>query len=238
MKSGIRIPDVRREVERSRAQLRSDHRRAAVIATDRASREGVIALRQKMRAVGLGKLGNAVGQTSTLRKRQASNRGDDPYGVWFARGGDDSLAGGALESYSRGATIMPKAGKRWLWFPTAAIQRRVKIGDKRFRLTPARWIGSSLEQTVGKLEFRPLGPNRAVLVVKNVTLSPKTGQAKARGPRAPRTRIPVKEVVAFVGIPFTRRTQRFDKDQVALVYSRRVPDYIAEALADITGRAR
>lgn len=233
MRPWIKTPDVRRETIRAREIYRKNLRKAAVIATDRASREGLLVLREKMRGAGLGRLGNAVGQTSTRRKGQAGNRNDDPYGVWFARGGDESRAGGALEAYSRGATIMPKAGKRWLWFPTPAIQRRVKIGDKRFRLTPARWIGSSLEQTVGKLEFRPLGPNRAVLVVKNVTLSPKTGQAKARGKGTPRTRIPVKEVVAFVGIPFTRRTQRFDKDQVAIAYSRRVPDYIAEALEQI-----
>lgn len=234
MRPWIKTPDVRREVDKARGQHRRDVRRAAVIATDRASREGLIALREVMRAAGLGKLGNAVGQTSTRRRG-----GDgDPYGVWYARGGDESLAGGALEAYSRGASIEPKAGKRWLWYPTPAIQRRIKIGNRRFRLTPGRWIGSSLEQTIGKLEFRQINPGLALYVVKDVTLHPKTGQAKARGPRKSRIRIPVKEVVAFIGIRFTRRAQRFDKDQVAARFSRRVPGYMIEALTEITAGGR
>lgn len=225
MKFEARTPDIRREIARGRAGLRRDHRRAAVIATDRASREGRTELQAKMRSVGLGKLANAVGQTSTKRKGGSG----DPYGVWFARGGDESLAGGALEAYSRGTTILPLNGN-WLWIPTKAIQRRIKIGAGRYRLTPGRWIGSALEQTVGKLVFRQLSPTRAIFVVQNVSISTKTGRAKARGKRRSKTQIPTKEIIAFTGIKVTRRARRFDKDLIAIAWSRRVPKFIAEEL--------
>lgn len=232
MKRWITTPDVKREVARARGIYAREIRRAAIDATDRASREGVIELRAKMRSAGLGRLGNAVGQTSLKRKSGSSS--DTPYGVWFARGGDESQGGGTLEAYSRGTKIRPKSGNGWLWIPTRAVQRIIGRGRQRRRLTPALWIGSSLEQSVGKLEFRPISSNRAVLVIKRVSLSPKTGRAKALGPGRTRTRIPVKEVIAFVGIRFTSRIQRFDKDAVAAGYSRRVPTYMTELLSRVT----
>lgn len=225
MKFGVRTPDVRREVARRRAALARDHRRAAIEATDRASREGRTALQARIRSVGLGKLGNAVGQTSTKRRGGAG----DPYGVWFARGGDNSLAGGALEAYSRGTTIRPEGN--WLWIPTKAIQRRIKIGAGRYRLTPGRWIGSALEQRVGKLVFRQLSPTKAIFVVQKVSISTKTGRARAQGKRRSKTQIQTTEIIAFVGVKVTRRAKRFDKDQIAIAWSRRVPDFMAEALA-------
>lgn len=224
MKFGVRTPDVKREIARLRTGLSRDLRRAAVEATDRASREGRVDLQSRMRGAGLGKLGNAVGQTSTKRKGGAG----DPYGAWFARGGDQSLAGGALEAYSRGTTIRPEGN--WLWIPTKAIQRRIKIGAGRYRLTPARWIGSALEQTVGKLVFRQLSPTKAIFVVQKVSISTKTGRARAQSKRRSKTQIPTKEIIAFTGIKVTRRAKRFDKDQVAVAWSRRVPGFIADAL--------
>lgn len=226
MSFGIKTPDIKRDVARAKRDLVRAHRRAAIEATHQASYEGRAALQSRMRSVGLGKLGNAVGHTSTKRKRG----GGDPYGVWFARGGDQSRAGGALEAYSRGATIRPENGK-WLWIPTAAIQRRIKIGTGRYRLTPARWIGSSLEQTVGKLVFRLIRPDRALLVVQKVSISTKTGRAKAQGKRRSKTQIPTREIIAFVGVRITRRAKRFDKDQVAAAASRRVPELMAAHLA-------
>lgn len=220
-----RTPNIRREIAKGRVGLSRDLRRAAIVATDRASREGRVELQARIRSVGLGKLGNAVGQTSTKRRGGAG----DPYGVWFARGGDNSLAGGALEAYSRGTTIRPVNGN-WLWIPTKAIQRRIRIGSGRYRLTPARWIGSALEQTVGKLVFRLLSPTRAILVVQNVSISTRTGRAKAPGKRRSKTQIPTKEIIAFTGIKVTRRAKRFDKDQIAQAWSRRVPGFIADEL--------
>lgn len=224
----LQLPPIKREIERAAIAYRRDLQRAQQEALDRATREGRAALQAQIRGKQLGNLANAVGYTSSKRKR--SGGPGNAWGAWYARGGDESLGGGALEAYSRGARIVPLAGHYWLWIPTPQIQRRIKIGRGRYRITPARWIGSSLEQTVGKLEFRRLSAWRALLVVKDVTLSPKTGIARKRGPRAPRTRVPVKEIVAFVGIRVTTRAKRFDKDQQALLWARKIPEFIAEAL--------
>ena len=226
----LKLPAVKREMQRAAAGFQRDLRRAATEAVDRATREGRAALQAQIRGKQLGGLANAVGWTSSKRKR--STGPGNAWGAWYARGGDESLSGGALEAYSRGARIVPTAGHYWLWIPTPQIKRRIKIGRGRYRVTPARWIGSNLEQTVGKLEFRRLSAWRALLVVKDVTLSPKTGIAKKRGPRATRTREPVKEIVAFRGIRVTTRAKRFDKDQEALRWARKVPQFIAEALRE------
>lgn len=225
MRLVTKVPDVGKAIRVDRDRSRRLNRAAAIIATDRAIFGGREELGRQMRAAGLGNLYRAIGATSTKRKGGSG----DPYGVWFARDSDESRGGGALEAYSRGATIRPGPGHSWLWVPTRAIQRRIKIGSGRYRVTPARWIGSSLEQTIGKLEFRQISASRAILVVKDVTLSPKTGLAKARGPGRTRTRIPVKEIIAFTGIRSTTRSQRVDKDAVALRWSRRVPEFMAEA---------
>lgn len=210
-------------------RYRKDLRAAAIYATDRASREAQRGVQERITSTGLGRLSRAVGNTST--RREGDGGVSDPYGVIFARGGDRSLAGGALESYSRGSTIRPGPGKVWLAFPTKAVPRFISIGGARRRLTPDLYMRSSLMQTIGRLEFRPLGDDKAIWVIKRVSLSPKTGRAKALGARPTRTRVVEKEVIAFVGIRVTRRAQRFNKDGVVSFYARRVPSHMAEYLA-------
>lgn len=210
---------MRDEAERHRRAMNI----AAHIATDRASREAQEQIRTAIRSAGLGKLARAVGQTSSLRKRSGT-----PYGVIFARGGDESQAGGALEAYSEGVTIRARSGK-WLAFATKALPKRVG----RNRMTPARYIAAG--SPLGKLSFRPTGRGGAVLVARNVTLHPRTGRAKAAGVRAPRTRIPAKEIVVFVLIKFTRRAKRFDKDSIVSAEAARVPEYLAEEFQRLLG---
>jgi hypothetical protein len=210
-------------------QYRKDLRVAAVIATDRASREAQQAVQAKIRGVGLGNLARAVGHTSTKIQRTPG----DPYGVIYAKGGDESRAGGALEAYSQGATIRPGPGHQWLAIPTNAVPKFISIGGQRRRLTPDLYLRSGLMTSIGRLEFRPLGNNEAIWVIKRVSLSPKTGRAKALGPRPNRTRVVQKEVVAFVGRRVTRRARRYDKDGTVGFFARRVPAYMIEALAEI-----
>lgn len=214
------------------AQYRKDLRAAAIYATDRASKEAQRGVQERISATGLGRLSRAVDHQSSRRK----DRGGDPYGVIFAKGGDESLAGGALESYSRGSTIRPGPGKVWLAFPTAAVPRFISFAGRRQRLTPDIYMKSGLMQSIGRLEFRPIGDNKAIWVIKRVTVSPKTGRAKAATGRT-RTRIPKKEVIAFIGIRVTRRAQRFNKDGVVSFYARRVPQYMGEFLGEVA-RAR
>lgn len=235
MKFQVRVPPVAKEMTRNAINYQKALRRAAIEATDQASREAQRALKDRIRAVGLGRLGGAVGQTSMKRERRG-NDVDRPYGVLFARGGDESLAGGALESYSKGSVIVAKQ-RRWLAFATKAVPKFVTVSGRRFRTTPELYKISRLQSSIGPLIFKPISGNKAVLVVRKVTLSPKTGQAKARGPRAPRSRVPANEVVAFVLIRVTRRAQRFDKDAIVLQYARRVPALMLERL-DVPGGYR
>lgn len=207
-------------------------RRAALVATDRASKLAQTRVRMKMGAVGLGRLGNAVGQTSALKKGNAgAGRTGAAWGVIFARGGDDSLAGGALQAYSRGTVITAK-NVEWLAFQTNAIPRRVG----RFRMTPARYRSSGFATSIGELVFKRIAPNRAILVIRNVSLSPKNGRARKLGPRPTRTRIPVKEVVAFVLIKQTKRAKRFDHVDIVRLASTFMPRYIEETMTDVLSR--
>ena len=226
----VRTPDtsvIRRDWER----VRREHHRAALEVTELASKKAQRQIQAKMRGVGLGRLSNAVGQTSARQKRQ-TNPDRDPYGVIYARGGDESLAGGALEAYSQGATIRPRNGE-WLAVPTRAAPRFVRVGGKRRRLTPSLWEKGGLNQRIGRLIFKRIRPNLAILTVRRVSLSPKTGQAKALG-KSGRTRtrvVPKEDTVVFVLIKQTRRAKRFDKDQIVRFYADRMPDYLRRTLA-------
>lgn len=215
---------LRREGDR----LKKLHERAALEVTDLTIQKAHKHIQAKMRGVGLGKLANAVGWTSAKRKGQ---RDRTPYGVVFAKDGDESLSGGALESYSRGAKITPKNGS-WLAVPTAAAPRLVSAGGRRRRLTPALWAAAGLNQKIGKLIFVQISSTSALLIVRGVSLSAKTGQARALGKRAPRTRIvPQGNTVVFVLIRQTSRAKRFDKDDIIQFYANRMPDYMARTLA-------
>jgi hypothetical protein len=209
----------------ARAEKRAIHN-----AVDRASKDGQKNIQATMKAVGLGRLGNAVGHTSSKRKGRTDER--TAWGTVYARGGDQSLAGGALESYTRGTTIRPTT-QQWLWFQTKALPRRIN----RYRTTPARYNASTLVNTIGPLHFVRLSANRALLVVRNVSVSPKTGRAKAMGPRKTRTRIPMKELVAFVGIRMTRRAKRVDHLQLMNRASEMVLTYYPQELEQLLSRA-
>jgi hypothetical protein len=219
----FKVPDFKAAFAGEARTYRRKREQAAHIATDRASREAQAVLRARMKSAGLGRLGNAVGQTSSLRKK-----GKSPYGVLYAKGGDDTLAGGALEAYTQGVIIRAR-NRQWLAFQTQAVQRLIG----RRRMTPERYNQSSLVTRLGPLHFRPVKPGLAFLVARNVTLSPKDGRAKAAGKRAPRTRIPAKEVVVFVLIRFTRRGKRLDKDQTVAPVFAKVGPYYGEALAEL-----
>lgn len=194
---------------------------AALKATDRASKLAQGGIQRKMRAVGLGRLSNAVGQTSAWKKRQFDR---NPYGVIYARGGDESLAGGALEAYSQGTTITGKGGG-WLAFASEHMPR--KVG--RRRLTPALYNSSGLAARFGKLHFVPGKANFARLVIRGGTLSGK-GRIREPAKRGGRGIVKQKEVTAFILIKSTKREKRFDKDEEVAIYAAMVPAFIAEEM--------
>lgn len=222
MKLVHKPPRYKQMIERDKRRHKKALYTAAQLSTDESSVETQAAVQAKIRGVGLGKLAGAVGRTSSKRKVQKPKR---PYGAIYARGGDESRAGQALESYTRGATIIPKRG-RWLAFPTNAVPRTIN----RRRTTPMLYRRSGLQTSIGVLHFVQVNPRLALLVVRNVTLHPKTHQAKRAGKRAPRTRVPAKEVVAFILIKQTRRAVRFNKDREVWKVARTMPDKMKKNL--------
>lgn len=197
-------------------------RGAAHYATDKATTYAKASTQQTIAAVGLGRLKNAVGSSSSLRKNRRSG---GAWGAIFAKGGSESRGNQTLLAYSEGAAIFPGAGKKWLAYATSALPKRVG----RYKMTPARYKGSGLVQSIGKLHFvLGKGGKVAYLVARKVTVSRRTGQAKAYGGRVPRGSDRQREVVAFVLIRFTRRAQRFDQGRIMRQAAALIPQYAAE----------
>lgn len=228
MRFTVRVPDVDGGLRRAMATYRKAVHRAALIATDKGSKEAQRSLQKRIEGAGLGRLGRAVGQTSALRQGSRSSK-DNPYGVIFARGGDESPGGGVLEAYSQGASIVPRRGD-WLWIPARAIPKFVSFGGRRVRNTPQIFRASPLVRSIGKLQFVQIAADRAIYFVERVTVSPKTGRAKADTGARVRSRIRKKREVAFIGIRNTNRAKRFDKDEVVAIEAGRIPEYIADEL--------
>lgn len=228
MKFGVNAVKSVKKIESQGAQYRKDLRAAAIIMTDELSKEGQRDVQTKIRAVGLGKLGGAVGQTS-MRKERQEGTGRAPYGVIFARGGDESLGGGALESYSRGSRITPINGN-WLWIPQPSVPRFMRAGGRRRRLTPALYNASSLASTIGKLVFKPISPTKALLVIKKASVNIRTGRARAPLKRKSNLSTNEKDVIAFVGIRVTRRAKRFDQTKVMQAKAQKGPQVMRAAL--------
>jgi hypothetical protein len=214
-----------------RGNVRAMLRQAAVQTTSRQSQAFVKGVKNKVRAAGLGRLQHAIGETSSLKKRRTTG---DPFGVVFAYGGEFGRAQQALYAYTTGVTIRAR-NQEWLAFQTNAIPRRA--GPNRKRMTPALYKSSGYEQSLGKLIFKPIGPNRALLVIQNVTLQPRTGRARPAGKRPPRTRVFKKETPAFILIRSTRRGRRVDDKTLAKAIANQGPRWAGEEMEKIMARA-
>jgi hypothetical protein len=210
--------------------------RAAGKATDRAARGALLELRQAMRAALLGKLTNAVGASSDLKKGRPQGRvGDrlDVAGFVIQRGRSERKRG-ALDAYVGNASteIVPRRG-RFLWFATPEIPKRAG----RRRMTPALYRASGLEQKIGPLQFIQ-GRNAGVayLVAESVTIrSDKAGKALRvpKSGRVGRGRANV-GIVAFIGIRRTRRQRRVEPGAIAQPWQAQMALLLREEL----GRTR
>ena len=206
---------------------------AGLKVTARAASTGKRELRSSMRAAKLAGLAQAIGETSDLaRNGRVHRRGADGFsvsGVLYVRSKSERTLG-ALESYFFGATITPKRG-RWLWIASNDLKRRVKGG---FRMTPERYVALGMEQSIGKLEFRPgRAPGEGLLVARRVTTlaSGRRGSARAyRDGRSLRNRRLNEELVLFVGIRRTTRVVRVDPRSIIRAAQQRLPD---EMLAEL-----
>ncbi len=192
------------------------------VAVDRATKLAQKGIQQRIKAVGLGRLGGAVKATSSERKRRR-----DPNNAWgaiYAAGGDESRAGGALESYTQGSTIRGKE-KTWLAIATRALPKRIG----RYRMTPARYEAAG--SPLGPLVFKLVKRNVAYLIAQgDFTTSAKTGRAKAFKGRVSRGRKRQRDVIAFVLIRETKRAKRFDQKQLVKLAHQLVPKFLEEEI--------
>lgn len=205
---------------------------AALVATDRAAKGALADMRTAFSGSGLGRLGNALGYGSDLRKGRGIKRfgasGFSASGWVHVRAPSERVLG-ALEAYTEGADIRPVKG-RWLWIATDQIPARAG----RYRMTPQRYVERGLEAKIGPLVFVRSINGRPLLVVKTASIS---ASGKARSAKAlrrngqPRKGQRAKEfIVAFVGIPRTSRAARVDPRAVVGAKVRQMSDYFREAV--------
>lgn len=198
-----------------RAEFTRRAKNAALIATDKAARRALEEIRSDMQSSGLGRLGNALGASSDLKKNK---RVYEKGGGLFSASGNIHIrskserAVGAIISYTEPTTTILPRRTSLLWFPTDEIQRLVGKGKDRKRLEPRYWRQYGLEGKIGPLERITAKDGTELLIVKNVGVS---GSGKSRSARSltksgrPRKGQVAKDfVVAFVGIPQTMRKQR------------------------------
>lgn len=195
-----------------------------------------------MKAAKLGKLSGAVRYSSDYRRKRrllATTQGfpQQPWragGIVYTTGGSDRTSG-AFKAYSQGAVIVPKAGRRWLAFPTSNIPKRAG----RKKMTPALYNKNGFAQSIGPLTFVPgISPNVAYLVVKNVSVSRLTGgRARRLGSRGGvgGGRKLSQFTVAFILIRTTTRARRFDP---LVIMNRQFNQVPARLAAYLRGDAR
>lgn len=215
-----------REFERA---CKAAFERAALRATKKAARDAA----QQVRASMPGRLGGAITAGSDLDKAGVAHQGrTGPSASGWVRIRGGERAKGAIIAETEGANIVPVKG-RWLAFPTDAIPK--KAG--RFKMTPALYRSTGLEQRIGPLEFVTDKHNRrrAYLIVRNVSVDRfgRSGSARAlprkqRRLRANRERRLL--VVAFILIRATTRVPRVAANAILAANAARLGDLLSAEL--------
>lgn len=207
-------------------------KRAALQATDVATKSLLSEIRLTMAGAGLGRLGNALGATSDLKRggrvHQTAGGGFSASGGVFIRSGSERSRG-AIVAYTEGAAIRPTRG-RWLWVPTDNVPRI----SMRYRLTPAMWKENGLDRRIGPLVFIKSVNGYPLLVAKDVGLaiSGARGSVKSRkkNGEARKGQVAKDFVVCFVGIPATARAARIDVRAIGRSVANELPALFAAAL--------
>lgn len=207
-------------------------RRAAVIAKGR--------IRDGMKNAGLGRLGNAVDQSSDAEKRGSVYRQGEGFsasGVVFVRSRSERTLG-AIESYTQPeTTILPVRGK-WLWIPTDAMQRVAGKAKSRQRLTPGNWQQLGMEKKLGPLRYLKSVNGRPLLAVENVGVSA-TGAARSarsltKKGYARKGQVKRELLVCFIAIPRTSRRARIDVQAILQSVAQELPALFNDALGRIS----
>ncbi len=213
----------RRELEQ---EFSRQLQKAALTVTYQAAAKAKDRIRADMAAAGLGRLGYALGSGGDLRKGGRVHRkgnGWNASGWVFVRSGSQRSRG-AIESYTDGATILPKRG-RYLWFATDDIKRLARVpipssggnASANVRLEPRLW-DRTYGRTLGPLFFMRGKNGTPLLVVRNATVSA-SGKARSIKARTKTGKIPKGQVaqeitVAFIGIPRTARKARINVREI------------------------
>lgn len=213
---------------RSNDKMRSLAHRSLRGAAHYAADKAIIGAKAKTRSAitraGLGRLANAVGDTSSLRHPRWRGRGDTGWGVIYARGGANSRAAGALSIYSRGGTIVPGAGKRWLAFPNEETAGRF-MG--RRKLTPSLYRDAGPGRQ-GRLQFILTSPRTAVLVARDQYVNRRTGRSRARYGQRKRSERAERQTIIFFLIRLTSRAKRFDQEAIMQAEVATIPRHAAD----------
>lgn len=222
------------QVEEFRRHCIQRLEQAALVASDRAAREALANVRIAMSGAGLGRLGNALGYGSDLKKNgQVHRRGAESFSAsgWIVLRSRSERAVGAIVAYTEGAEISPRRSP-WLWIATDEIPRRAG----RFRMTPALYRKHGFEGRIGPLvQISGRHGGEALLIVRQVTVDRFGRRGRARRLRTRGAIGGSREqkdfIVAFVGIRRTSRTQRVDPNQIFSAQQARLGEYRAAALA-------
>jgi hypothetical protein len=195
---------------------------AALVATDKAARRALEEIRSDMQSSGLGRLGNALGSGSDLKKNK---RAYEKGGGQFSASGNIHIrskserAVGAIISYTEGATIKAKNPSGFLWFPSDDIQRLVGKGSDRKRLEPRYWRQYGLESKIGPLERISAKDGTPLLIVKNVGVSAagksRSARSLTKSGKPRKGQVGRDFIVAFIGIRQTVRSKRTDPLAIA-----------------------
>lgn len=236
MAVSVSFPDVFDDLEKF-ARLRAEAaaleatRKAAVIAKNR--------IRDGMKNAGLGRLGNAIGQSSDAEKRGTVYRQGDGFsasGVVFVRSKSERTLG-AIEAYTQGAQIKPVRGK-WLWIPTDAMQRVAGKGKDKRRLTPGNWASLGMESKLGPLRYFksvngwPLAAVEAVGV--SATGAARSARSLTKKGMARKGQVRKELLVCFIAIPRTARASRIDVPAILRSVAQELPALFNEALGRIS----
>lgn len=204
----------------------------ALTASNRAAVTAKRQMRAAMSAVGLARLGQAIGATSDLDKGRGVYRrgqGFSASGILFLRSRSERTIG-TLEAYTEGADITPKTGG-WLWIAQPDIPTRAG----KYRMTPARYNATGLDVRIGPLRFvRGISRNVAYLVVDDTSVDafgrPGRALRKTKTGKVRKGRVEKKFLVAFVGIRRTARTARVDPRAILRAAQRDMGTYIETRL--------
>jgi hypothetical protein len=201
-------------------------RRASHYATNEAIEDAKKTTRSTIRNVRLGGLANAIGSTSSLKKRK-TGPSQSAYGVIFARGGEFSRANQALMSYTEGARITPGPGKKWLAYPTKQAGRLVRLPIPR---TAGRKYANFKNQPSRgpKLRFVKFSERKAALVLDDASVSNKTGKAKPMRKRLGRGAKRYKFVIMFWLIRYTTRAARFNQHRIVAQSGQKIGNYVEQ----------